>query len=64
MLCGYFVIFLNSLDYWNTFLGYGLASFPGSSAPEREIKLVHAETEPGIFSHMRTIKGREGVERP
>ena len=51
MLCGYFVIFLNSLDYWNTFLGYGLASFPGSSAPEREIELVHVKRAWYFFSH-------------
>ena len=34
-----------------------LASFPGSSAPEREIELVHAVFS-GIFSHVSTAKGR------
>ena len=33
-----------------------LASFPGSSAPEREIEVVHAR-EPGIFSRVRALKG-------
>ena len=37
-----------------------LVAFPGSSVPEREIEFIHA----GIFSHVRTLKGREGVERP
>ena len=37
-----------------------LASFPGSSAPEREIELVHAERA-WYFSHVSTAKGRAEV---
>ena len=37
-----------------------LASLPGSSAPEREIELVHAE-KAWYFSHVSTAKGRAEV---
>ena len=40
-----------------------IASFPGFSAPERDIEVVHAERA-WYFFHMRTLKGREGIERP
>ena len=49
---------LCSLWQWHT-----IASFPGSSAPEREIELVHVERA-WYFSHVRTLKGRKVVERP
>ena len=40
-----------------------LASFPGSSAPERKIELVHAERAWYFFSHVRTLKGRKAIDR-
>ena len=44
-------------------LHFELASFPGSSAPERNIELVHVERAWFFFSHVSTLKGRKAVER-
>ena len=40
------------------------ASFPGSSAPEQEIELIHAERAWYIFSREKPSKVERGEERP
>ena len=41
-----------------------VASFPASPAPECEHCKLCRQGEPAIFSHVRCVKSREGIERP